>query len=49
MDGTFMVYEPDGKIIPKGELQAASADQRQGHGRKVRGSVPHVVVPGDAS
>jgi hypothetical protein len=21
MDGTFMVYEPDGKIIPKGEVQ----------------------------
>ena len=21
MDGVFMVYEPDGKIIPKGDLQ----------------------------
>src|SRR6266508_5079434 len=23
MDGNFMVYEPDGKFIPKGEIQAA--------------------------
>jgi len=26
MDGNFMVYEPDGKFIPKGEIQAAPTE-----------------------
>ena len=37
MDGVFMVYEPDGKIIPKGRSSAPAAAERLGSvGREVR-------------
>ena len=51
MDGVFMVYEPDGKIIPKGEIQVSTVLPSAWAviGRKVRRGLSAMVVVGDSA
>ena len=48
MDGTFMVYEPDGKIIPKGQSRKPPASNGvERVRRKIRRSLSQMVVARD--
>ena len=49
MDGNIMVYEPDGKFVSKGEIQAAPPESaRRAICRKIRRGLPAMVVGGDS-